>query len=401
MGITAGVIKEFFPGERRVAVVPQSVAALIKAGAEVMVERGAGAASGFSDSEYQERGAKPASRGEVLVAAAVLLQVRTAGALENNGRSELAWLRGGQTVIGFGEPLSAPEAYRDLAAAGVTSFAMELIPRITRAQSMDALSSMATIAGYKAVLLAADALPRMFPMLTTAAGTIAPAKVLVIGAGVAGLQAIATARRLGAVVSGYDVRPAVKEQIESLGARFVTLELETGQAQDPGGYAKAMGEEFYRRQRELMGAVIAAHEVVITTAAVPGQKAPILVTAEMVVGMLPGSVIVDLAAERGGNCELTRPGETVVEHGVSILGPLNVPSTIPYHASQMYSKNITTFFAHLLKKGELVLDASDEITRGTLVTHAGEVVHPRVRQALGLPEQAGAQEATVKQMGGS
>jgi NAD(P) transhydrogenase subunit alpha len=253
---------------------------------------------------------------------------------------------------------------------------------------MDALSSMATIAGYKGVLLAADALPRMFPMLMTAAGTIAPARVLVIGAGVAGLQAIATARRLGAVVSGYDIRPTVREQIESLGARFVTLDLEAGGAQDQGGYAKAMGEEFYRRQRELMGDVIANHDVVITTAAVPGQKAPTLVTKEMVARMPPGSVIVDIAAERGGNCELTRPGETVVEHGVSILGPLNLPSTIPYHASQMYSRNITTFLAHLLKNGELTLDLADEITRETLITWQGEVVHSRVRQALGLPELA-------------
>ncbi len=295
-------------------------------------------------------------------------------------------LRAGQALIGFAEPLAAPDPYRDLAAAYVTSFALELMPRITRAQSMDVLSSMATIAGYKATLLAADALPRMFPMLMTAAGTVAPARVLVIGAGVAGLQAIATARRLGAVVSGYDVRPAVKEQVESLGARFVTLDLETAAAQDQGGYAKALGEDFYRRQRELMAEVIARHDVVITTAAIPGQRAPVLVTREMVAGMAPGSVIVDLAAERGGNCELTRPGETVVEHQVTILGPLNLPSSIPYHASQMYSRNVTTFLCHLIKGGELSVDTTDEITRETLVTCQGRIVNHRVQQALGLPE---------------
>ncbi|MGE5646627.1 MAG: NAD(P) transhydrogenase subunit alpha [Acidobacteriota bacterium] len=366
MGTTVGVLRETFPGERRVAVVPLSVPALAKAGAQVVIERGAGAAAGFPDSEYEQKGARLVSRDEAIGAAGVLLQIRAGG----------QGVRSGQTVIGFGE------AYRELAAAGVTAFAMELMPRITRAQSMDALSSMATIAGYKAVLLAANALPRMFPMLMTAAGTIAPARVLVIGAGVAGLQAIATARRLGAVVSGYDIRPAVKEQIESLGARFVVLDLAAEAAQDQGGYARAMGEEFYRRQRELMGEVIAAHDVVITTAAVPGKKAPILVTAEMVARMAPGSVVVDIAAERGGNCELTRPGETVEANGVSILGPLNLPSTIPYHASQMYSRNITTFLAHLLKKGELTIDLADEITRETLVARAGEIVNARVRQAL-------------------
>ncbi len=383
MGITAGVAAETFPGERRVAVAPPSVAALAKAGVQLVIERGAGAAAGFPDREYEEKGARLASREEVLAGADVLLAVRTAGA-NPEGAAEARRLRPNQTVIGFGEPLGVPEAYRDLATTGATAFAMEMIPRITRAQSMDALSSMATIAGYRAVLLAAEALPRMFPMLMTAAGTIAPARVLVIGAGVAGLQAIATARRLGAVVSGYDIRPAVREQIESLGARFVTLELETGTAQDQGGYAKAMGEEFYRRQRELMGDVIAAHDVVITTAAVPGKKAPVLVTREMVERMAPGSVVVDIAAERGGNCELTRPGETVFEGGVAILGPLNLPSSIPYHASQMYSRNMVTFLAHLVRKGELVVDLADEITRETLIVRGGEVVHPRVREALGL-----------------
>jgi len=397
MGITAGVVTESFAGERRVAVMPLSLAALAKAGVQIIFERGAGAAAGFPDIEYEQKGAHPATRDEVLAQADVLLQVRTAGA-NPQGSADVQRLRPGQVVIGFGEPLSAPEAYREIAALGITAFAMEMMPRITRAQSMDALSSMATIAGYKAVLLAADALPRMFPMLMTAAGTIAPARVLVIGAGVAGLQAIATARRLGAVVSGYDIRPAVREQIESLGARFVTLEIEAAGAQDQGGYAKAMGEEFYRRQRELMGDVIANHDVVITTAAVPGQKAPILVTKEMAARMGPGSVIVDIAAERGGNCELTRPGETVEAGGVAILGPVNLPSTIPYHASQMYSRNIVTFLAHLLQKGELVVDPADEITRETLITHRGEVVHSRVRQALGLTAiAAAAQEDALNQ----
>ncbi len=386
MGILVGVVKEAYPGERRVAVVPQSIAALAKCGAGLVIERGAGDEAGFTDGEYEQKGARLATRLEVFADAAVLLAVRTAGADPDGSRAEMHLLRAGQALIGFAEPLAAPDPYRDLAAAYVTSFALELLPRITRAQSMDVLSSMATIAGYKATLLAADALPRMFPMLMTAAGTVAPARVLVIGAGVAGLQAIATARRLGAVVSGYDVRPAVKEQVESLGARFVTLDLETAAAQDQGGYAKALGEDFYRRQREQMAEVIARHDVVITTAAIPGQRAPVLVTREMVAGMAPGSVIVDLAAERGGNCELTRPGETVVEHRVTILGPLNLPSSIPYHASQMYSRNVTTFLCHLIKGGELSVDTTDEITRETLVTYQGRIVNRRVQQALGLPE---------------
>jgi NAD(P) transhydrogenase subunit alpha len=247
---------------------------------------------------------------------------------------------------------------------------------------MDALSSMATLAGYKAVLLAADALPRMFPMLMTAAGTITPARVFVLGAGVAGLQAIATARRLGAVVSAYDVRPAVKEQVESLGAKFVEVPLEAAASEDKGGYAKALGEEFYRRQREVLAEVVRQHEVVIATAAVPGRKAPVLITREMLHDMAPGSVVVDLAAERGGNCEATRPGETVAENGVRVLGPLNVPSTVPYHASQMYARNCATFLRHLIKDGALNVDREDEITRETLVTWDGEVVHARVRELL-------------------
>ncbi len=363
--------------------VPGALGVLNKAGVEFLMESGAGDAAGFPDAEYASKGVRVVRRDEVFQSADVLLQVRAPGANPESGASDLALLRRGQTVIGFGEPLTAADAARSLAERGVTFLAMELMPRITRAQSMDALSSMATIAGYKAVLIAADTLPRMFPMLMTAAGTIAPARVLVIGAGVAGLQAIATARRLGAVVSGYDIRAAVKEQIESLGARFVILNVEGDSAEDKGGYAKAMGEDFYRRQREALGGVLAEQNVVITTAAVPGKRAPILITREMAARMPPGSVIVDIAAERGGNCELTRAGETVEQNGVRVLGPVNLPATIPYHASQMYAKNIATFLKHLVKDGQLVLNRDDEIVRETLVTQGGEVVHPRVRESLG------------------
>jgi NAD(P) transhydrogenase subunit alpha len=383
MGIVVGVVAETSPGERRVAMAPGALSVLNKTGVEFVMEAGAGVRAGFPDSEYAEKGVRIATRDEVFAAAEVILQVRGLGANPETGAADLALFRRGQTAIGFGEPLTALDAARQLAAAGVNFLSMELMPRITRAQSMDALSSMATIAGYKAVLIAADSLPRMFPMLMTAAGTLTPARVLVIGAGVAGLQAIATARRLGAVVSGYDIRTAVKEQIESLGARFVMLDMGDAGAEDKGGYAKAMGEDFYRRQRELLGAVLAQQHVVITTAAVPGKKAPILITAEMAARMAPGSVIVDIAAERGGNCELTRPGETVVAGGVSIVGPLNLPSTIPYHASQMYARNIATFLKYLIKDGKLNFDREDEIVRETLVTYAGEVAHAKVRELLG------------------
>ena len=320
----------------------------------------------------------------------MIAQVRSLGANPEAGRADLALLWPGQTVIGFGEPLTALEQDSALARAGVSFFAMELMPRITRAQSMDALSSMATIAGYKAVLLAATALPKIFPMLMTAAGTVTPARVLILGAGVAGLQAIATARRLGAVVSAYDVRSAVKEQIESLGAKFVVLDIDTGASEDKGGYAKAMGEEFYRRQRELLTKVIREQDVVISTAAVPGKKAPILITTEMANALAPGSVIVDVAAERGGNCELTRPGETVHHQGITILGPLNLASSAPYHASQMYSSNVVSFLKLMLAKdGSLQLKRDDEIIRETLVTHGGEIVHARVNELQGVIPAAG------------
>jgi NAD(P) transhydrogenase subunit alpha len=383
--MTIGVPKETFPGEQRVAVVPAVVPPLVKAGHQVLVEAGAGLAAGFPDQEYVDRGARlVASRAELFAQSDVVLQVRGLGTNPEAGRADLPLLRRGQVVIGFLEPLLAREAVTALADRGVTACAMELIPRITRAQAMDALSSMATVAGYKAVLLAACELPRMFPMMMTAAGTVAPAHVFVVGAGVAGLQAIATAKRLGAKVEAYDVRPAVKDQVQSLGAKFVELPLETADTEDKGGYAKALDEAFYRRQREMMARVVAHSDVVITTAAVPGKKAPVLVTAEMVAGMRPGSVVLDLAAERGGNCELTRPNERVVAHGVVVLGPTNLASTVPYHASQMYAKNITTFLAHLAKNGRIDTTVDDEIVRETLVTAGGEIVHPRVREAFGL-----------------
>ena len=378
--------RESFPGENRVALTPTAAAALKKNGLEVVVERDAGATAGFTDAQFEQSGASIASRADMFAGADILLQVRAIPA-------DIAKLRRGQVVIGFADPLGSPEAIRGLADAGVTAFSMELMPRITRAQSMDALSSMGTIAGYKGVLMAADHLPRMFPMLMTAAGTITAARVFIVGAGVAGLQAIATARRLGGRVEAYDVRPAVKEQVQSLGARFVEMALETADSEDKGGYAKAQDETFYRRQREMMLKVVAGSDVVVTTALIPGKKAPILITTEMVEAMPPGSVVVDLAAERGGNCELTRADQVVVHNGVTILGPSNPPALVPNHASQMYSKNITTFLAHLLgkdgaKKAALELDLADEITRETLLTRDGQVVHGRVKDLLAAPARA-------------
>jgi NAD(P) transhydrogenase subunit alpha len=364
------------------------VEALAKAGLSVLVEPSAGERAGYPDEQYVARGAKIASRREVFQQADVIAQFRSLGANPEAGRADLGLLRPGQIVVGLGEPLTAANETADLASTGVSFFALELIPRITRAQSMDVLSSLATISGYEAVLLAAAALPKMFPMLMTAAGTITPARAFVLGVGVAGLQAIATARRLGAVVSAYDVRPSVRDQVISVGARFVTLDVDAASSEDPGGYARAMDESFYRRQRELMAAVVREHDVVITTAAVPGKRAPVLVTRDMVEGMAPGSVIVDLAAVRGGNCELTRPGETVVHHGVTVLGPANLPALAPYHASQMFSANLVSFLKHLLGFLPLAANPEDEIVRETLVTHAGEVVHERVRQRLG-PALAG------------
>jgi NAD(P) transhydrogenase subunit alpha len=338
---------------------------------------------------YISRGARIATREEVFREAEIIAQVRCLGSNPEAGRSDILLLRPEQLLIGFGEPLTALNECSDLATTGVSFLALELIPRITRAQSMDALSSMATISGYRSVLLAASNLPKMFPLLMTAAGTLTPAKAFILGAGVAGLQAIATARRLGAVVSAYDVRPVVKEQVESVGAKFIMLDVETQSAEDKGGYAKAMDEVFYRRQRQLLTDVLREQDVVITTAAVPGRKAPTLITAEMVAAMQPGSVIVDIAAERGGNCELTRPGETFVHNGVTIIGPLNLPSIVPYHASQMLSANIAALIRAIADKNGVSLKLDDELVRETLVTHRGRVVHPRVAELLSAARVSG------------
>ncbi|MEK6589468.1 MAG: Re/Si-specific NAD(P)(+) transhydrogenase subunit alpha [Nitrospinota bacterium] len=374
-----GIPKETFPGERRVAIIPAAVPALMKAGLEIHVESGAGDSAGFPDPAYQKEGAHIVpSHTEVFKNANVILQVRAVGANPEAGRFDIELMRQDQIIIGFLDPLTFPESVKEISEKGVTAFALELIPRISRAQSMDALSSMASIAGYKAVLLAAERLPKIFPMLMTAAGTIAPARVFVVGAGVAGLQAIATSRRLGAVVEGYDVRPAVKQEVESLGAKFIEMPIDVTGSQDTGGYAKALGEEFYRRQREMMSHVVSRSDAVITTAAVPGKKAPILISREMVSGMMPGSVIVDLAAERGGNCELVHPDEIIEEKGVTILGPVNLPSTVPYHASQLYSKNISTFLLNLIKQGRMDINLDDVIIRDTLIVQNGKIVHPRI-----------------------
>jgi len=385
-----GVPKESFPGERRVALVPAVIPGIVKAGFEVLVETGAGVEAGYPDADYAEKGAKiAAGRTEIFQSADIIVQVLCAGSNDATGKDDLPLFRPGQAVIGFHRPFGSAESVQALAATGVTSFAVELMPRITRAQSMDALSSMATVCGYKAVLLAADRLPRMFPMLTTAAGTITPARVFIVGAGVAGLQAISTARRLGAVASAYDLRPAAKEQVHSLGGRFIELPIEAKDAQDARGYAKQQDEAFFRRQRELLGNVVAESDVVVTAAVVPGKKPPVLVTREMVERMAPGSVIVDLAAERGGNCELTKAGERITEHDVTIIGYINVASAVPYHASQMYAKNLTAFLLHLGKGGQLQLNLEDEITRDTLLTCGGEVANARVREFFALPAPAG------------
>jgi len=387
--VIIGVPKEIYPGERRVALVPMVVPNLMKAGFTVLVEAGAGVEAGYPDAFYIEKGIKIApDRGSVFRDAEIVVQVLCYGSNDLTGKTDLPLMRSGQILIGFLRPLGSVEILQQIAGTGVTSFSVELMPRTTRAQSMDALSSMGTICGYKAVLIAADTLPRIFPMLTTAAGTVTPARILVIGAGVAGLQAIATARRLGAVVSAYDMRPAAKEQVQSLGGRFVELPIEAKNAQDARGYGTAQDESFYAKQRELLARVIAESDVVITTAVVPGKKAPVLITADMVKAMAPGSVIFDLAAERGGNCELTRSGQTVVEHGVTILGIINVASRVPYHASQMYARNLTAFLLNLVKDGKLRPDTEDEIIHETLLTRGGEIVNARTREFFKLPELA-------------
>lgn len=389
-----GVPRESFPGERRVALVPGVIPNLAKAGIEVVVEAGAGAEAGYPDADFTAKGARIVpGRAEVFAAADIVAQVLGYGSNDRTGKEDLPLMRPGQVLVGFQRPLGSIADIREVAGRGVTSFSVELMPRTTRAQSMDALSSMATVAGYKAVVLAAEKLPRLFPMLTTAAGTITPARVLVIGAGVAGLQAIATAKRLGAVSSAYDMRPAAKEQVQSLGGRFVELPIEAKDAQDARGYGRAQDESFYERQRELLGRVVAESDVVITAAVIPGKKSPVLVTADMVQRMAPGSVIVDLAAERGGNCELTQPEEIAVVHGVTIVGWINLASTVPYHASQMYARNLTAFLLHLVKDGQVRMDLDDEIVRETLLTRDGEVVNARVREFFELPPVAAPQGA--------
>lgn len=379
------VLKETYPGEKRVALVPANIAQLSKAGLEVMIESEAGLQAGFGDAQYRDKGAVIAASREEAVSAEILLQVRTFGANQVVGRADLARLRRNQIVIGMCDPLGSPQAVREFATTGATLLALELIPRITRAQAMDVLSSMATIAGYRAVLLAAIELPKLFPMLMTAAGTLTAAKVFVVGAGVAGLQAISAARRLGAIVQAWDVRADCREQVESLGAKFVDLKLDAGDAQDKGGYAKDLGEEFYRRQREAMAKVCALSDVVITTAAIPGKPSPLLITKEAVAAMQPGSVIVDLGAERGRNCELTQPDQRISAHGITILGPTNLPSEVPNHASQMFSNNVTKFLLNMIKQNQVQLDVEDDIVQGTLVARDGDVVHSRLRELLGLP----------------
>jgi NAD(P) transhydrogenase subunit alpha len=376
-----GVVDETGADERRVALVPAEVPSLAKLGIEILLQSGAGKSAGFPDAEYEARDARLApSRAAVFEAADLLVRLHPFRG--ENGTSDLALMQPGRAVLGLLNPFADRERIERLVERQVTSFAFELLPRISRAQSMDALSSMATIAGYKGVLLAAAQLDKICPMMITAAGTISPARVFVVGAGVAGLQACATARRLGAVVEAYDVRPAVKEQVESLGVKFLELALETSAAEAQGGYAQSMGEEFYRQQRDLMMRAVGNSDVVISTAAVPGQRAPILLTEAMIQRMRPGSVVVDLVAESGGNCELTQPGQTVDRHGVTILGPVNLPSTVPHHASQMYARNVTAFLRNLVKDQKLDYDSGDEIVRETLLTRDGRVVNERVRKAF-------------------
>jgi len=374
MRMIASVPKETAPDEQRVALVPELVPRLTKAGLEVIVQSGAGESAGFFDAAYEGKGAR--LEAEVFDKADVVLKVQPP-TIDEIGR-----MNEDSILIGFLQPYTNATAVKALVARKITAFSMELMPRITRAQSMDALSAMSTVAGYKAVLIAASRLPRFFPLLMTAAGTITPARVFVIGAGVAGLQAIGTAKRLGAVVEAYDTRPAVKEQVESLGAKFAELGLAAKDAEDKSGYAKAQSKEFYQKQQEMMSRYVAAADVVIPTALVPGQRAPILITEEMVRGMRAGSVIVDLAAEQGGNCALTEAGREIVRHGVMIIGPMNLPSTVPFQASEMYARTVTNYLVHLLKDGKPHLDLVDELTRGPLVTHRGEVLHEVVKAKL-------------------
>ena len=381
-----GVPRESYPGERRVALTPAVLPSLTQSSLKVLVETSAGTEAGYLDEDFQKAGAEIIEdRGEIFSSADVIVQVLALSANPFAGLADLGLMRPGQALVAFLRPLAANHNILTLAKARVTGFAVELMPRITRAQSMDALSSMSTVVGYKSVLAAAEALPKMFPMLMTAAGTINPARIFVIGAGILGLQAIATARRLGAVVKAYDVRPAVKQEVESLGARFVELPLETGEDEKAGGYAKAKDESFYLRQQELLSGVVAESDVVISAAVVPGRKAPVLITEEMVKKMAPGSVIVDLAGEQGGNCSVSSAGESVIRHGVTVISPINIASTVPFHASQMYAKNISNFLRHIIKDGQLMPPGEDQIVTETLVTYDGEIVNARIREFLQLP----------------
>jgi NAD(P) transhydrogenase subunit alpha len=377
-----GVPRETFPGETRVALVPAVLPQLCQAGIEIVVETNAGVASGFPDETYVAHGARIGSR-EAVFAADLVVQVRTCGMNPDQGRDDVERVRPGQVIAGMADPLMCPIGVRQAADHQITAFALDFMPRVTRAQSMDVLSSQATVVGYEAVLMAAGRLPKIFPMLTTAAGTVPPAQVFVVGAGVAGLTAIATARRLGAVVQAYDVRPAAQDDIESVGARCILLPLQPGDAEDHAGYAKELGDAFYRRQQELMAQVVAGVDVVIATAMIPGKPAPLLITADAVARMQPGSVIVDCAAERGGNCELTRPNHRVVtDNAVTILGPTNLAAKAPHDASSMYAKNVTAFLLHVVRDGAIRIDPEDEIVRGTLVTSGGEIVNKRVLESL-------------------
>ena len=379
-----GVLKDRYINEKRVSLVPADVPPLKELGLEVIVEKGAGEEAGISDEEYIAHGAQIAHREEVFKKSELILKVRGLMAEREEFLKEAKSYKG-KVLISTVEPYSlTPEILSKVSELSLTVFALELIPRITRAQSMDILSSMATVAGYRAVIIGANYLRKMFPMLMTAGGTVLPARVFVIGAGVAGLQAIATAKRLGAVVEAYDIRPSVREQVQSVGAKFVELGLETEDAEDKGGYAKEMGEEFYRRQREVMAQVIKRSDLVISTAMVPGKRAPVLITAEMVRSMKRGSVIVDLSAERGGNCELTKPGEVVEVNGVKVVGPLNLPSDLAKDSSQLFSKNISNFLRLLIKDGELKINREDEIVDGTLLFLNGELVNKRISERLGV-----------------
>jgi len=378
--LNVAVPKEIAPGERRVAATPDIASRMVESGCTVFVQRGAGAAAGFLDPAYEAAGATMAADAAAVYAQADLSLKVQRPFSGDGGANEIAMLREGSALIAFLQPLVTPEIAEQLAARKVTAFSMELIPRISRAQSMDALSSQATVSGYKAVLVAADALPKFFPMLMTAAGTVAPAKVLVLGAGVAGLQAIATARRLGAVVSGFDVRAAVKEQVESLGAIFVSTPHE--EAEGTGGYAKELSSDQQERDRQVIAAAAADSDVVITTALIPGKRAPILMKEAAVAAMRPGSVIVDLAAEMGGNCELSEPGSTVVKHDVTIIAPLDLPSSMPLHASQLYARNVFALFSHLVHDGALQLDMSDQITKETCITRDGQITNDAIRSRL-------------------